>query len=170
MEDLRERIAYLQGLTEGLKFEEGGEETRIIKQIIDILGDLVDEVEELRAAQEDLEDYLESLDEDLYGDDDDDDWELEEDEDEGKGALDERESDEEFTEDDEEFEFVEVECPRCHDIICFDADIVDEEDIIEVTCPNCNEVVYVNDGSMPPPQRSGKAARQIRPSADQDDL
>lgn len=170
MEDLRERIAYLQGLTEGLKFEEGGEETRIIKQIIDILGDLVDEVEELRAAQEDLEDYLESLDEDLYGDDDEDDeFELEDDE-ENNVALNKSEADCECGEDDEEIEYVEVECPRCHDIICFDADIVDEEDIIEVTCPNCNEVVYVNDGSMPPPQRSGKAARQIRSSADQDDL
>jgi len=29
--------------------------------------------------------------------------------------------------------------------VCFDAEIVNDEDLIEVTCPNCDEVVYVND-------------------------
>lgn len=168
MEDLRERIAYLQGLTEGLKFEEGREEARIIKQIIDILGDLVDEVEELRAGQEDLEDYLESIDEDLYGDEDE--FDLEESNDaENKEDENKDEADYECDEDDD-IEYVEVECPKCHDIICFDADIVDEEDVIEVTCPNCNEVVYVNDGSMPPPQRSGRPAWHADRAEDSEDL
>ena len=49
-------------------------------------------------------------------------------------------------------DYVEVECPQCHDIICFESDIVDDEDIIEVTCPNCSKVVFVNDGSMPLPE------------------
>ncbi len=169
MEDLRERIAYLQGLTEGLKFEEGREEARIIKQIIDILGDLVDEVEELRVGQEDLEDYLESLDEDLYGDEDEFDLEESNDAENKRDAIRE-EADYECGSGDDDIEYVEVECPKCHDIICFDADIVDEEDVIEVTCPNCNEVVYVNDGSMPPPQRSGRPAGQARPSEDREDL
>lgn len=169
MEDLRERIAYLQGLTEGLKFEEGREEARIIKQIIDILGDLVDEVEELRVGQEDLEDYLESLDEDLYGDEDE--FELEESDvtENNRDAIREEAGYECGCEDDD-IEYVEVECPKCHDIICFDADIIDEEDVIEVTCPNCNEVVYVNDGSMPPPQRSGKAVTRTHRAEDPEDL
>ena len=54
MDDLRERIAYLQGLAEGLKLEEGKDEARIIKQMIDILADLIDKVEEVEASQEDL--------------------------------------------------------------------------------------------------------------------
>ncbi|MGB9793223.1 MAG: CD1247 N-terminal domain-containing protein [Thermacetogeniaceae bacterium] len=168
MEDLRERIAYLQGLAEGLKLEEGREEAKVIKQIIDILADLIDEVEELRAAQEDLEDYLDSIDEELFGDEED--FE-EEDEEEDDNTSSEDECDDECEEDyEDEIEYVEVECPKCHDIVCFDADIVDEEEIIEVTCPNCNEVVYVNDGSMPPPQRAGKAAKLTKCSDNEEDL
>jgi hypothetical protein len=140
--DIREQIAYLQGLAEGLKLDEGQDEARIIKQIIDIIADLTDEIEELRVAVEDIEDYMECLDEELF---------------------EEMEDVVEFgTADDEELfcctcdgdiDYVEVECPQCHDIICFESDIVDDEDLIEVTCPNCNKVVFVNDGSMPIPEK-----------------
>ena len=66
MDDLRERIAYLQGLAEGLKLEEGKDESRILKQVIDIIGDMADEVDDLQIAVEDLEDYLDSFDDDLF--------------------------------------------------------------------------------------------------------
>lgn len=168
MDDLRERIAYLQGLAEGLKFEEGKEEAKVLKQMIDILSDLIDKVEEVQAAQEDLEDYLESIDEDLYGDEDEteeDDEELEiengEDEDETEVEIeDEDEEDDELgSTSEEELNYVEVECKNCHDIICFEEDLLYDDDIIEITCPNCNQVVFVNDGSMPLPQGSGKAKK-----------
>ncbi|AFV11852.1 transcriptional regulator AraC family [Thermacetogenium phaeum DSM 12270] len=141
VDDLREKIAYLQGLAEGLKLEEGSDEAKIIKQIIDVLADLTDEVEELQVAVEDLEDYL---DEELF-------VEEEEDEEECEGDEFEDEDDDVYDNADD-IDYVEVECPQCHDIICFESDIVDDEDVIEVTCPNCNKVVYVNDGSMPLPK------------------
>ncbi|NPV28525.1 MAG: AraC family transcriptional regulator [Firmicutes bacterium] len=171
MDDLRERVAYLQGLAEGLKLEEGKDEAKIIKQIIDILADLVDEVEELRVAQEDLEDYLESLDEDLE-----DEFEDEEEE-EALGDEDEEEEEEEdgsSLSSEEELDYVEMECPRCRDIICFEADLVDDEDVVEITCPNCNEVVFVNDGSMPLPQgyerRRGRTGAAPLPEKEEEDL
>jgi len=61
VDELRERIAYLQGLAEGLKLEEGKDEARILSQVIDILADLADELEDLQVALEDLEDYVDSL-------------------------------------------------------------------------------------------------------------
>lgn len=140
MDELRERIAYLQGLAEGLKLEEGKDESRILSQLIDIIADLADEVEDLQVALEDLEDYVDSFDDELFEDDedfDDEDDEIE---------------DDDYCCDEDDIDYVEVECPQCHDIICFESDIVDDEDIIEVTCPNCNKVVYVNDGSMPLPE------------------
>ncbi|MDH7576211.1 MAG: AraC family transcriptional regulator [Bacillota bacterium] len=153
MDDLRERIAYLQGLAEGLKLEEGKDEAKILKQIIDLLADLVDEVEELRVAQEDLEDYLECLDE-----------ELEEAEDEFEDDFEEESFQNEENGNalncEEDIDYVEMECPKCHDIICFEADLVDDEDVVEVTCPNCNEVVFVNDGSMPLPPGLEKRREQ----------
>ena len=29
--------------------------------------------------------------------------------------------------------------------VCFESDILQDDDIVEVTCPNCDEVVFVND-------------------------
>lgn len=145
MNDMREQIAYLQGLAEGLKLEEGQDEARIIKQVIDIIADLADEIEELRVAIEDIEDYMECLDEDLFDEVDD----LED-----AGEFEAADEHEEFfcCTCDGDIDYVEVECPQCHDIICFESDIVDDEDVIEVTCPNCNKVVFVNDGSMSLPE------------------
>lgn len=141
MDELRERIAYLQGLAEGLKLEEGKDEARILSQVIDIIADLADEVEDLQVALEDLEDYVDSFDDELFEDDDDEDID---DEDEIEDDF--------YCCEDDDIEYVEVECPQCHDIICFESDIIDDEDIIEVTCPNCSKVVFVNDGSMPLPE------------------
>ena len=31
-------------------------------------------------------------------------------------------------------------------VVCFDADILDDDDLIEVVCPVCESVVFVNDG------------------------
>ena len=58
--------------------------------------------------------------------------------------------------------YIEVECKNCHDIICFEEDLLYDEDIVEITCPNCNQVVFVNDGTMPLPEGAGKA-RKKRP-------
>ena len=162
MSDLRERVAYLQGLTEGLKFEEGKDEARILKQMIDILADLIDKVEEIGASQEDLEDYLESIDEDIYGDDEDfEDEDEEEDEAAGEDGDDDDEDDDELGDiSEEELNYVEVECKNCHDIICFEDELLDSGDIIEITCPNCNQVVFVNDGSMPLPKGAGKTQKK----------
>jgi hypothetical protein len=178
MDDLRKRIAYLQGLVEGLKLEEGKDEARVIKQMIDILADLIDKVEEVEAAQEDLEDYLESIDEDLDDDDEDGDDDDDDDDDDDEDGDDDDDGDEDDDLDDEdkngadedddelgsiskeELNYVEVECKNCHDIICFEEDLLHDDDIVEITCPNCNQVIFVNDGSMPLPEGGGKAKKK----------
>ncbi len=135
MDDLRERVAYLQGLVDGLKLEEGNDESRILKMVVDVIADLTDEMDILQISLEDLEDYVDTFDDEIFEDDeldfDDDDY---------------------FCLEDDDIEYVEIECPQCHDIICFESEIIDDEDVIEVTCPNCDKVVFVNDGSMPMPE------------------
>lgn len=126
MKNLKEKISYLQGLAEGLRIEEGSKEGRVLSGIIDVLEDMADQIEDIEEAHTDLEEYVESIDEDLY--------ELE-------GDV--------LGDDLDEEEFVEVECPKCHEVVCFDAEIMEDEDLIEVTCPNCDEVVYVNDEELP---------------------
>lgn len=128
MKDLKQQVAYLQGLAEGLGISDETKEGKVIKQIIDVLEGMMLSIDDLKAQQADMETYLESIDDDLN--------DLEDD----------------FYEDEEdETDYVEVKCPRCQDIVCFDADILDDEDLVEVTCPRCNEVVFINDGSYDEP-------------------
>ncbi len=157
METLREKVAYLQGLAEGLKLGEGDEQAKILKQVIGVLAEIVDEIEELRVNQEDLESYLESLDAELFEED-----EEEEEEEEGFGAV--------GKDLEGDLRYMEVECPKCHDIICFEEDILEDEDIVEVTCPNCNEVVFVNDGSMPLPGKEKKEEEEKETPGAQEDI
>jgi len=35
-----------------------------------------------------------------------------------------------------------------YDTVCFEADILNDEDLIEVTCPNCDAVVFINDEEL----------------------
>ncbi|GAW94148.1 CD1247 N-terminal domain-containing protein [Calderihabitans maritimus] len=135
MKDLRKKVGYVQGLMAGLELDEGSKEGRIISAIVDLLDEMADALVKIKAEQAELESYVESIDEDLY------DLENE------IYAYDYEDDGAEETPDDgdRDEEYVEVECPNCHDIVCFDADILDEDEPVEVICPNCEEVVFVND-------------------------
>lgn len=124
MHELKEKVAYLQGLSKGLELSPATKEGQILTNMIDVLEDVVSSLDHLWEAHHELENYIESIDEDLY--------DLET----GGADLDDEE------------EYIEVECPRCHDVVYFEADIVEDDDVIEVTCPNCDEVVFINDGSF----------------------
>ncbi len=117
---LKEKIAYLKGVAEGVNVEIGTKEGRVILGVVDILGSLVEAMERLERRQEELEIFLESLDEELM--------EMEE-----------------YIYWDED-NLIEVQCPQCHDVVYFDSDVLEDEDTIEITCPNCDSVVFVNNG------------------------
>ena len=126
MHNLREKIAYLQGLSKGLDIEDLTKEGKVLSGIIDVLGEMADQLEDIEVAQEDLEEYVESIDEDLY--------DLE-------GDI--------FGNDEIEMnDMVEVECPNCREAVCFESELMEDDDLIEVTCPNCDEVVYANDDEI----------------------
>ncbi len=127
MKDVLKQVAYLRGLAEGMELEDS-KEGRVIGQMLSLLEDMADYIDFLREQQEDMEDYMESIDSDLtdledevYGDDECD-----------CGCC----CDEDL---------IDVECPNCHEIVSFDAAVLDDDDLIEVTCPVCNAVVYTND-------------------------
>ncbi|AEG61305.1 CD1247 N-terminal domain-containing protein [Desulforamulus ruminis] len=124
MDSLRSRVAYLQGLAEGMDISQSSKEGKLFHGILGVLQDFARTVEGLEEAQGQLEDYVETIDEDLYT--------LEED-------LTECDCDE------DQEDYVEVDCPGCGETVMFHSDILEDDDIIEVTCPNCDEVVFVND-------------------------
>ena len=124
MKDLKSKVAYLQGLTAGLDIGSESKEGRVLNSIIEVLDEFAASFSKLEAAHDQMEDYLETLDEDLSCLED----ELFGDDEEGK-----------------EREYLEVDCPRCSEVVCFDPGILEDDDVVEVTCPNCDEVVFIND-------------------------
>jgi hypothetical protein len=131
-EDLKARVSYLRGFTEGLDLGDESKEQKVLQRVIDLLEDMTDEIEQLRVDYEELFEYTEAIDEDLT--------EMEEDF---------YDDDDEDDDDDDDFEDFEggfsIECPNCREIVVVDDDILDQESSIEVTCPGCGEVVLVDD-------------------------
>ena len=133
MSELTSKVAYLKGLAEGMNIAAAGDQGKLIGLIIDALGRFATEFERLDDEQQELSDYVESIDGDLSDledslleDEDDDD--LDDDDDE-----DSEDDDEDESFDDEGF--IEIECPSCHHVIYFDTEAFDEKDVHN--CPNC---------------------------------
>ncbi|BAF59344.1 MAG: AraC family transcriptional regulator [Pelotomaculum sp.] len=154
MRDLKSRVAYLQGLSAGLELGAESKEARLLNGIIEVLGEFADSMGDLEEAQEELEDYVESIDEDLYSLED----ELYDKNVLGDGACSEGQ--------------LEVDCPNCGETVCFDSDILEDDDVVEVTCPNCNEVVFINDDTYQaadePERIAGQAGEDGAPAEDED--
>lgn len=65
MNYLYEKISYIKGLTDGLYIEESSDEGRVLVHIIDALEALTEEVADMREEQEEINEYIEVIDEDL---------------------------------------------------------------------------------------------------------
>lgn len=124
MREIHNKISYLHGLAEGLNLDTTTNEGKILAKILEVLDEMVDAMDDIYHNQLDLENYVETIDEDLT--------ELEDD---FYEDIDE-------TEDDLDVDFMEVECPNCQDLVYFESDLLNEDDVVEISCPNCDEVVY----------------------------
>lgn len=123
---ITEKVAYLRGLSEGLGIDENQKEGKVIKAMIDALDDIAFSVADLEDGFAELCDQVDMIDEDLdgleeeiYGDDCDCD------------CCDEDDCD-------EDEEMYEVKCPSCGDTICVNGAMLEEG---EMNCPNCNELL-----------------------------
>lgn len=121
--DICEKIAYIKGLAEGLDLDTTTKEGKILNAIIDLLGDITEEICDIEEGCDELCEQIDAVDEDLanleeiiYGDDEDDcDCDCDD-------CC------------DCEDEVYEIECPACNDVIYLDADMLEEEGMV---CPNC---------------------------------
>ncbi len=129
--NIKEKVAYLQGLTNGMDINGETREGRLLLNVVDLLDDMAVVIEEVRSGHDDLEQYVESIDEDLTVLEDD------------FYDIDTIETDEDYDEADEEgIDFVEVECPSCHETVHFEKNLLHDNDAVEITCPNCSGIVY----------------------------
>ena len=137
---ISERVAYLRGLMEGLNFGNDTPEQKVLNEIVDILGDMADEIDLVEENVDMINDYCEELDEDLgaveeffIDDEDDEDYD-----DECDGDCSCCEEDCEFAGDDGDF--FEAECPACGDTIYIDESLMEKGEVI---CPSCNKKLSI---------------------------
>ena len=129
---LSEKVAYLKGVAEGLKFDpEKSAEGKLISIMMDILEHVAlnaeendDSIQALADQLDDVSDSLALVEDYVYSDEfteDDDD-----DEDDAEEALEALEED----------GFFELECPNCSDTLVVDKSVLDSG---SVTCPGCGQ-------------------------------
>ena len=136
MEFLYEKVAYLKGLADGLDIDESTKEGRLLISIIDILEDFADAIVELDEDTEEISEYMEAMDEDLTNVEED----LYEDDDFHDDDFYESDLYEDCEDECDEIDFVEIECPNCHEDVYVDEDSLYEDDV-DVVCPRCHEIV-----------------------------
>lgn len=117
MSYISEKVAYLDGLADGLSLKEEGTD-KLLRGIIDVLGAIAETLEEQDESIDDLSDCIDGIYDELD------------------------ELDGEFDEDD----FIEVTCPHCGETVYFDEEMIDSEDglicpncngTIEFEIPGC---------------------------------
>ena len=139
MSYISERVAYLDGLAEGLKLKED-DQGKILSGIIDVLHEIASDLEERDEVQEDV---LDALDE-LYDSVDEindclDDLDCES----CPSADCDWEEDDEYYDDEDDDDGIEVLCPYCHETVVFDEDEFLREDML--ICPNCGKKIDPED-------------------------
>ena len=115
---ISEKVAYLQGLAEGMKLDESTNEGKLLLAILDVLNDMAEEFADVEDEIVDLEDGLDAVSDDLN--------DLEE-------FLYDESADEDDEEDDDDELFVTT-CPECEEEVVFDESVLEDGEVI---CPNC---------------------------------
>ena len=130
-----EKVAYLKGLAEGLGLDKETKEGKLFSVVIDVLGDIAADLEDLEENALDLGEEIDALSDDLA-----------EVEDIVYECCDEEDEEEDCDEDDcccghdhdEDAVFYEVTCPACNNTITVDEDVLD---LGSISCPNCGETL-----------------------------
>ena len=129
---ITEKAAYLRGLAEGLKLDEGTNEGKLITKMLDLIGEMAEKIDMLESANDELYTYMEGMAEDLVHLEDDFYGEGECDS-EDYSDLNEDYEDEDYVDE----EYYEIECPTCGEKICFTEDF----DLDNFLCPACGNKI-----------------------------
>lgn len=120
MSKISEKVAYLDGLMEGLDLEDV-KLKKLFTAVIDALDEIAEEISdhedaiaEIDESLDEVYDAMDDYDEILFGEDDED-------------------------EEEEDDDFFEVVCPNCGETVYFDEDMLDNPE--GLLCPNCNEAI-----------------------------
>ena len=129
---LMEKAMYLKGLCDGVELDKTTKEGKLINALMEIVVEMAEEMDDMQAEICELKEYCEELDEDL-GDVEEVLLDLDEDDELCDGDCDCCDGCDDYDMEDT----YEVECPKCHEIICFDESL----DPSDLTCPACGEKI-----------------------------
>jgi len=115
---IAEKVSYIKGLAEGMKLDTETSEGRILSAIIDVLGDIAVNIEDIDSDLADLTDVVNDVEDSLI--------DLED-------TVYDEDSDYNGEVDDEE-DIYEITCPDCGETITTDFDVIADGGI---KCPNC---------------------------------
>lgn len=126
MKYLKERVAYLKGLADGMQLNESSNEGKLLKAIIEVMDDMALAIDDIEEVQEELSELVDNIDEDLgevesaiFGDDED-----------------------ESEDDDDDDSLGEFECPHCNAKIEIKEDMFSDEGNT-IKCPACGEDIEI---------------------------
>ncbi len=123
-----EKVAYLKGLFEGMEIDESTKEGKLLKAVVEVLGELAEDHADLEDYVAELTEQVDAVDEDLSSLED---VVYEELDDECDGDCEGCDGCDDLDDD-----LYDVTCPSCKE--SFE---VDEETLLDggVDCPNCGE-------------------------------
>lgn len=130
---ISEKVAYLNGLLDGLTIDENSKEGKIFTGILDVLSEIAFAIEDIEC---DMEEFSESL-EDTFDDIDEIYSELD-----GEPLY----ADEDF--EDEDFDDEEEDSHEGCGCGCSDHSHEESELLYEVVCPTCNEEIFFDDDML----------------------
>ncbi len=116
MSYISERVAFIKGLAEGMKIDDSTNEGKLLTAVIDVLDDIALAIEDVEEIQDEMGEQVDGIDEDLA--------ELEK-------IVYEQEDD---------IEFEEIQCPYCGEEIEVDLELIDE-DAEAIECPHCHQKI-----------------------------
>ena len=134
MSKLTDRISFLKGMAAGMKLKMDKDANKLMLEMLTVMGEMAEEMAAMAEKHNDLNEYVESIDDDLaeleetlFGEEDGE--ELDED-------MDGEEDEDGLTEDD----LILYACPHCGHELEFRASDVDfDEDFL---CPVCNKPIF----------------------------
>ncbi len=118
--ELKEKVAYIKGLMEGMEFDATTKEGKLTAAIVDALEEMANTVTDIDDDLDTLYDEVDAMSEDL--------------EDVENFVFDEDEDDEDEEDYDDEEGLYEITCPQCGEVVCVDEDMLENDDL---ACPNC---------------------------------
>lgn len=121
MNYIKERVAYLKGLAEGMQISDATNEGKLLKAIIEVLDDMALAVDDIEEVQEQLSEQIDSMDEDL-------------------ADMERIVFDDDYDEDEDECEAGEFDCPHCGGTVCIDEASINKDSI---ECPHCHEKIEI---------------------------